>query len=59
MEIKEGAIVQLKSGGPNMTVEEIFDKSAKCVWFEKNDEGGPHKAEFLIVSLNIADKQTK
>ena len=32
-----GDVVQLKSGGPVMTVEEDFDDSSViCRWFEKN-----------------------
>jgi len=38
---KEGDIVQLKSGGPKMTVEDIFDDDIMCQWFEgsKLNEG--------------------
>jgi len=43
-DIKKGDQVQLKSGGPIMTVQEIGDYSmsdgiengAKCVWFDGN-----------------------
>ena len=43
-EIQKGDVVQLKSGGPIMTVEDVGDYSGmgmgpkngiKCVWFEK------------------------
>lgn len=33
MDIKVGDVVQLKSGGPKMTVNEITDAAANCVWF--------------------------
>jgi uncharacterized protein YodC (DUF2158 family) len=40
-DLKAGDVVQLKSGGPKMTIEEIdtYDgdhNKASCVWFEKN-----------------------
>lgn len=35
MEFKEGDRVRLKSGGPTMTVEEIYDEDLSCVWFDK------------------------
>jgi uncharacterized protein YodC (DUF2158 family) len=41
-DIKAGQIVQLKSGGPRMTVESLFNdvhgkRCVKCVWFSQND----------------------
>ena len=46
MEIKLGSQVQLKSGGPVMTVEDIGDysldgsgvQSARCVWFDAKQQ---------------------
>jgi uncharacterized protein YodC (DUF2158 family) len=40
-ELKVGDVVQLKSGGPKMTIEEIDNfggnhNQASCVWFEKS-----------------------
>jgi uncharacterized protein YodC (DUF2158 family) len=32
-----GDVVELKSGGPDMTVESIEDLKASCVWFDKGD----------------------
>jgi uncharacterized protein YodC (DUF2158 family) len=56
---KAGDVVQLKSGGPDMTIEDI-DKygpgtttdSAKCVWFEgmKRKDG-----LFELATLRSAD----
>ena len=41
-EIKAGDVVQLKSGGPLMTVHSIGNyngiESASCMWFEKNKQ---------------------
>ncbi|WP_085600408.1 MAG: DUF2158 domain-containing protein [Pseudomonas piscis] len=46
-DIVKGAVVQLKSGGPQMTVEDVGnyagqwgtgpENGAKCVWFEKSE----------------------
>lgn len=30
---KVGDVVELKSGGPDMTVEDITDDGVACVWF--------------------------
>jgi uncharacterized protein YodC (DUF2158 family) len=36
--MKVGDVVQLKSGGPKMTVEKMFDdESCSCVWFSGTD----------------------
>jgi uncharacterized protein YodC (DUF2158 family) len=34
MNFKVGDVVQLKSGSPPMTIEEIGGGRARCVWFE-------------------------
>lgn len=46
-DIVKGAVVQLKSGGPQITVEKVGnfnggwgsgpENGAQCVWFEKNE----------------------
>jgi len=33
MNVKIGDVVQLKSGGPKMTVNEIANTQTNCVWF--------------------------
>ena len=42
IEINVGNIVQLKAGGPKMTVDKIdndfCDHVIHCIWFDKNDE---------------------
>ncbi len=39
MEFHAGEVVQLKSGGPAMTVVGADDKGVHCVWYgETNDE---------------------
>ena len=51
-EFKAGDVVQLKSGGPNMTVERINDdRSLWCVWFEG---GKPDYKAFPAVALKPA-----
>lgn len=47
-----GSLVQLKSGGPSMTVTSLSTgnpKTAICVWFDK--EGSSNKKEFSIELL--------
>ena len=44
-----GDEVQLKSGGPIMTIESIKDLWATCVWFDKNDiKSGDFQLKTLI-----------
>jgi uncharacterized protein YodC (DUF2158 family) len=52
-EIKAGDIVQLKSGGPRMTVSKIYNDGdgvmrARCDWFEDNK---PQYGSFPVLSL--------
>lgn len=58
-EFKAGDVVQLKSGGPKMTVESIDnysytaepDLKAKCVWFEGTKQ---HDSLFALAALTKA-----
>ncbi|MBW1250703.1 YodC family protein [Pseudomonas tolaasii] len=60
-DIVKGAVVQLKSGGPKMTVSEIDDFSggfgfgpkngARCIWFEGNK---PQEQVFDVEVLALA-----
>jgi uncharacterized protein YodC (DUF2158 family) len=34
---KVGDVVQLKSGGPMMTVEEVEERTVFCIWFDKTE----------------------
>jgi uncharacterized protein YodC (DUF2158 family) len=56
-DVKKGDVVELKSGGPKMTVTDIGDYSpmgpeegAKCVWFEKNAQ---KEHVFDVAVLNV------
>jgi uncharacterized protein YodC (DUF2158 family) len=55
-EIKAGDVVQLKSGGPKMTVEkvELWNEvmTAWCEWFTDNKNQG---GRFPLTSLNRID----
>lgn len=35
-----GDVVQLKSGGPVMTVSEVDGTNIWCIWFDKTDQKG-------------------
>jgi uncharacterized protein YodC (DUF2158 family) len=48
MEVKEGDIVQIKSGGKQMTVEVIENGYASCVY---TDDFGDVKREELAVAV--------
>ena len=51
-DIKAGDVVQLKSGGPKMTVEWLENEEANCVWFEQGKEGKhPVSRKFNIATL--------
>jgi uncharacterized protein YodC (DUF2158 family) len=56
-EIKEGAVVQLKSGGPEMTVGRLENiggtNSAVCAWFIKDKR---EVGTFPLHSLKLANK---
>jgi uncharacterized protein YodC (DUF2158 family) len=50
MDISEGAVVRLKSGGPDMTVREITPRGvAFCEWF--SESGEINMRDFSIKSL--------
>ena len=46
--LSEGDVVQLQSGGPDMTIREIADGLVTCEWFDK---GMLRKHEFKEASL--------
>ncbi len=58
--IKKGDVVCLKSGGPEMTVEKIEQKTegeaAHCSWFSRNTRQTEY---FDIETLKLVGKKTK
>jgi len=52
MNFKTGDVVQLKSGGTIMTIEEIEDDSAHCVW---SDNGKIERDNFYLATLKIVE----
>lgn len=51
-QIQAGSVVQLKSGGPRMTVNFVEKGEAACTWFE-----GAKKmnSRFALTSLKLAE----
>jgi uncharacterized protein YodC (DUF2158 family) len=58
-EIKAGDVVQLKSGGPEMTVEKLEPwngvQTAWCQWFDKG-QGLPQASRFPLTSLRVVEQ---
>ena len=53
-ELKKGDLVELKSGGPEMTINQINDASVTCVWFDGTNR---QEAVFDVAALErVADK---
>lgn len=53
-ELKAGDVVQLNSGGPQMTIARLFEdvdneQLAICVWFDR--QGEKQEGEFKTISL--------
>ena len=52
--IKKGDVVELKSGGPDMTVDYCGENLSDCSWFV---EGQLKQASFQISSLKLSENQ--
>jgi len=59
-EFKTGDLVELKSGGPVMTVNDISEKTGEvyCVWFA-GEYNKVHSTYFLPDTLKLVDKSHK
>ncbi len=52
MEFQNGDIVELKSGGPKMTIAAVKQERAICVWFNQREDFHEERTgEFLVVTL--------
>lgn len=54
-EVKPGAVVELKSGGPRMTVHWVEHGKAWCQWFSGVEVRGE---KFAIAMLRVVDDET-
>ena len=55
-EVMSGDVVRLKSGGPLMTVERVFDREhpfARCIWFDAR--GTVHSACLELAALDLVN----
>jgi uncharacterized protein YodC (DUF2158 family) len=53
MDVKPGDVVMLKSGGQALTVAEVNDKEAECVWI--GDDGDLFRETLPLVVLERAE----
>ncbi len=53
MDVKPGDVVILKSGGPALTVADVNDKEAECVWI--GDDGDLFRETLPLVVLERAE----
>jgi uncharacterized protein YodC (DUF2158 family) len=59
-ELSEGQIVELKSGGPKMTVKSIEGPNAVCMWFSSeklNERSFPSTSLIPAQIESLSDKQ--
>ena len=56
--IEVGSVVQLKSGGPVMTVTSVDQGVAKCLWYEENLVAPQwHNMELPIPALTVVPER--
>jgi len=56
MDVKPGDVVVLKSGGPALTIAEVNDEHAECVWL--GDDGHLFRETLPLVVLERAELDT-
>ena len=55
-DIKLGDVVQLKSGGPKMTVVDLEPTGAHCLWFyPEQQDGDAHLRKIATVALKHSE----
>ncbi|RUV30048.1 DUF2158 domain-containing protein [Mesorhizobium sp.] len=54
-EIKAGSVVQLKSGGPRMTVAWVDENEAYCEWFSEEKVPKVSGHTYPFTSLKVLD----
>ncbi|HDS1213010.1 TPA: DUF2158 domain-containing protein [Shewanella algae] len=52
--MQKGDVVQLKSGGPYMTIYSVSGEKVGCVWFVENK---PEHAAFAAETLELVEKE--
>ncbi len=53
MDLKNGDVVALKSGGPKMTIENINNGNVSCTWYDKDNN--LHRDTFNEKALDICE----
>jgi len=56
MDVKPGDVVMLKSGGQALTVAEVNDKDAECIWI--GDDGDLFRETLPLVVLERVEVET-
>ena len=51
----QGDVVQLKSGGPKMTIAKLSENQAECVWFVSDEQ---RSSWFDLVLLKSGERST-
>ena len=52
--IEEGSVVELKSGGPSMTIEDTLGTSARVVWYDE-ERRDIQRAEIALSALQLVE----